>query len=53
MTLVKAQIVKELYAQKIFTKTRSARIIETRFELTNDQSKMAKIRSSANLENSQ
>ena len=33
MTLTKAQIVEELFAENIFTKTESTRIIEILFEL--------------------
>ncbi|MHC1725087.1 MAG: HU family DNA-binding protein [Syntrophobacteraceae bacterium] len=33
MTLTKAHIVEALFAQNIFTKTESARIIETLFEI--------------------
>jgi integration host factor subunit alpha len=33
MTLTKAQIVEALFAKNIFTKTESARIIDTLFEL--------------------
>jgi integration host factor subunit alpha len=33
MALTKARIVEALFAQNIFTKTQSARIVNTRFEL--------------------
>ena len=43
MTLTKAHIVENLFAKNLFTKSESAQIIETLFELIRNRFKMVKM----------